>query len=263
MRSTGFNADQYTSISDVQHKIAKSFIDDFPFSGNEIILDLGCGDAKTTCYFSSKTNNNIIGIDNNECMLTHAEEHIRKTNSNRVSVKFSDMHAVDMGLFDLVTSFFCLHMVASPADVFKSARRSLKSDGRGFVVFPTDDNYYIKATRDLAVKYSINSSLYTSDSTLRDIGSYTNMIESTELKVISSEVHDVFFRFDTSDQFDNWLLVMLRQLSILPNCDDHLDSMKFIHEARLSYGDYLRDSRNINDKNIFIFQVYKIIFTCE
>ena len=70
-----FDGDKYLKASKHQKEWGQKLISEFSFTGNESILDLGCGDGVLTKIIAEKVpHGNVLGIDASEGMLNKANE---------------------------------------------------------------------------------------------------------------------------------------------------------------------------------------------
>ena len=127
----------YEKSSSTQKKWAEEVISKIQITGNERILDIGCGDGKITAYIASLVPaGSVVGIDNSAEMISFAQSRFSQARWPNLSFQYGD--ASDLRYqneFDLVVSFACLHWLLDHRPVLEGIRRSLKSDGRLFIQF--------------------------------------------------------------------------------------------------------------------------------
>ena len=127
----------YEKSSSTQKKWAEEVISKIQITGNERILDIGCGDGKITAYIASLVPaGSVVGIDNSAEMISFAQSKFSQARWPNLSFQYGD--ASDLRYqneFDLVVSFACLHWLLDHRPVLEGIRRSLKSDGRLFIQF--------------------------------------------------------------------------------------------------------------------------------
>lgn len=67
---------KYTQCSDFQYNAAIKFLETCSFKNGDSILDIGCGNGKTTHYIASQlTSGQVIGIDKSADMIKFATAH--------------------------------------------------------------------------------------------------------------------------------------------------------------------------------------------
>ena len=122
-----WNSEYYTEHSDPQEQSALSVLDKIKFKGNESILDIGCGDGRTTAEIASRVpEGSIIGIDQSANMVNAAT----KTYKNIRNLSFRKADAVNFKpeqQFDIIISFFALHWIADQEKLFKNIKKFIKA----------------------------------------------------------------------------------------------------------------------------------------
>lgn len=126
-----WNAQDYFNNSTFQYDHAKQALSRYHFSGNESVLDVGCGDGKITAEIADTLKNGfVLGVDNSESMIKFANTEFAK---NRTNLTFDVCPAEKLNYlekFDLLTSFACLHWVKDQLAFLLGAKNAIKSDGR-------------------------------------------------------------------------------------------------------------------------------------
>lgn len=131
-------AEDYVANGLLQFKWAKKFLfDRYTWSGNEQILDIGCGDGRITnliakCIPSGK----VLGIDCSMSMIHYAREKY----CDYPNLRFELAQATDsffyedhVSQFDLIVSFHCLHWFEDQNAVLMGIKKSLKPEGKAFL----------------------------------------------------------------------------------------------------------------------------------
>lgn len=139
-RAEQWVADDYVANSLLQFKWAKKFFfDRFKWNGNEVVLDIGCGDGRLTQLVSKYVpNGSVIGMDSSESMIQHATQKYPAEIFPNLSFELS--HAANDGFynkynskFDIIVSFHSLHWVDKQLEVLKGIKTALKPDGKAFL----------------------------------------------------------------------------------------------------------------------------------
>jgi len=74
-KNYAWNADSFAKHSSSQYKWTKQLIPKLKLSGNEALLDIGCGDGKVTAVLAkSLPRGCVVGIDSSEDMVTLARQ---------------------------------------------------------------------------------------------------------------------------------------------------------------------------------------------
>ena len=125
---SSWDGKQYKENSSPQESSAMQLISSISFSGDEHVLDIGCGDGKITHKIREFIpHGKIIGIDTSDSMLEEARKH------NKDNLFFYEKSAHDFSFndrFDYVFSFHTLHWVKDKVQVFKNVRNHLKPTGK-------------------------------------------------------------------------------------------------------------------------------------
>jgi trans-aconitate 2-methyltransferase len=127
-----WNADDYSKHSSSQYKWAEELIPKLKLSGNEALLDICCGDGKTTAVLAkSLLGGFVVGIDSSEDMVTLAKRTFPPDAYPNLSFQKMDARAMAFQeKFDRVFSNAALHWIKDQKSVLHDVQRSLKSGGR-------------------------------------------------------------------------------------------------------------------------------------
>lgn len=126
-----WDAEDYQKSSGAQQKWAREIIEKLHLKGDEIILDIGCGDGKNTAEISSYLENgSILGIDSSKEMIELARKSFPQNEYPKLDFQIKDFRELDfVNEFDLIFSNAALHWVKNQLPVLKSIQRSLKPGG--------------------------------------------------------------------------------------------------------------------------------------
>lgn len=138
-----WNPDFYHRHSYNQEFFANEMLDHYPFSGDEKVLDIGCGTGNITAKMAALLpNGSVVGVDNSQDMIGYAQEHF---SNQQLNLQFINRDVQDLDFenqFDLAISFTALHWVPDQLDALEKIKRSLKSSGRIMIQIPTlSDNF--------------------------------------------------------------------------------------------------------------------------
>lgn len=105
-------------------------------SGNEDVLDIGCGGGQNIANFLKRTNGKVCGIDYSSASVAKSLKKNKKgvieKRSEIVQANVSDIPFEDK-TFDLATAFETIYFWENIINDFKEAKRVLKPNGK-FVV---------------------------------------------------------------------------------------------------------------------------------
>lgn len=126
-----WDPDDYHRHSSAQFEAAMEMISRLRLSGNERVLDIGCGDGKITVEISRLlTGGSVVGIDSSVEMIEFARKKYPQRDYPNLSWDIMDASNLTFdGEFDVVFSNACLHWVSDHLPVLKGIKRSLKPGG--------------------------------------------------------------------------------------------------------------------------------------
>lgn len=126
-----WNADDYAVNSSAQLLWAQELISKLSLRGNEIVLDVGCGDGKVSAQLAQVVKDGeVIGIDLSNDMIHRATETFPV--ASYPNLRFLQMDAENIRLptqFDIAFSNATLHWVKDHLAVLRGVRACLKVGG--------------------------------------------------------------------------------------------------------------------------------------
>lgn len=124
--------DRLKRLADKYTPSTNALISRFELTGNETILDAGCGLGGALHAFATVTRGLTIGFDLSVELLRHACSTAKKSELNNISVVRGDMSALPFleNTFDLVYSRFALKHVFDPSKAIAELSRVLKVGGK-------------------------------------------------------------------------------------------------------------------------------------
>jgi len=127
-----WNAEDYAKNSASQYKWAKELIPKLKLSGNEALLDIGCGDGKVTAAIAQcLPQGYAIGIDNSKDMINSARCTFPQEAYPNLSFQKMDARTLTFQEeFDRVFSNAALHWILDQSAVLAGIQRSLKAGGQ-------------------------------------------------------------------------------------------------------------------------------------
>lgn len=131
---------RYVNNSGLQYQWATSYIQKFQFSGNERVLDIGCGDGRVTAIIAEGLPDGyVLGIDTSESMLQSALN--VKKNIRLDNLDFTKQDAMSLRVtneFDFIVSFSCFHWIPDHFAALQGIEKALKPGGKVFLYFAAD-----------------------------------------------------------------------------------------------------------------------------
>jgi trans-aconitate 2-methyltransferase len=127
-----WNAGDYAKHSSSQYEWAKELIPKLKLSGNEALLDIGCGDGKITAALAKNLPRGcVVGVDSSEDMISLAQSNFPQDAYPNLSFQKMDARSLTFQeKFDRVFSNAALHWILNQQSVLHGVQRSLKRGGR-------------------------------------------------------------------------------------------------------------------------------------
>lgn len=126
-----WNPDDYEKHSSAQKKWGGALIEKLKLSGDEHVLDIGCGDGRLTVMIAARLPRGMVtGIDLSKEMIVHAQS--RYPASEYPNCRFACMDVREMAYesaFDLAFSNAVLHWVPEHDQLLGRVCRALKPGG--------------------------------------------------------------------------------------------------------------------------------------
>ncbi len=119
------------SYERVTRRMWTRFLGSVPVFDDERVLDIGCGNGKSTCDLAA-TATSATGIDLSAKMLANGRARAKSLGLKNVSFVQGDaqVHSFAPASFTLATSLFGCMFFAKPRDAFKNIGAALVPDGR-------------------------------------------------------------------------------------------------------------------------------------
>ncbi|CCB85959.1 putative uncharacterized protein [Parachlamydia acanthamoebae UV-7] len=214
------DAKHYKKNSILQYALAQDPLNYFPFTGNENVLDIGCGDGKITAEIAKKIPNGFaIGIDKSPGMIHLAKQSF--SNVEYPNLDFQIQDAVQLPFeqsFDLITSFSCLHWVKNQKAVFQQMKQLLNYGGKAIIVtFPRCLTFWdpIEAVAD----HPKWRNYFLQDPRpyeFLDQNAYSQVVQEAGLKMLHIETSSHAAKFHGKKGFEDYVRGWLPFLIALP-----------------------------------------------
>ncbi|MGK5594130.1 MAG: class I SAM-dependent methyltransferase [Parachlamydiaceae bacterium] len=106
------------------------------FRGDEVILDLGCGDGKITAQMAEKVpRGQVLGTDKSSSMIELARQTFPCDLYPNLSFAIEDIKQINFShSFNLVTSFSCLHWVENQVVALEKIKQALSPSGKAIIL---------------------------------------------------------------------------------------------------------------------------------
>ncbi|HEY5846190.1 MAG TPA: class I SAM-dependent methyltransferase [Microlunatus sp.] len=128
----------YGHVNNLQQEVARRALSDLMVSGDERVLDVGCGDGKVTALIMERlTTGSLLGVDPSLPMVEAARRRLSTASHAQFAVGTAATLPYDAE-FDLATSFNALHWEIRWETALQRIRAALRPTGRAFLVFVCD-----------------------------------------------------------------------------------------------------------------------------
>ena len=127
-----WNAEDYAKNSQCQLQLGEELIEKLSLTGNESLLDIGCGDGKISAKLSTiLKKGEAVGIDASENMINLASKEFPNDKFQNLTFYRMDAYEINFSKkFDVVYSNACLHWIKDHSGVLGKVRECLKPKGR-------------------------------------------------------------------------------------------------------------------------------------
>lgn len=206
----------YIQCSDFQYDAAIKFLEDCPFKSDDLIMDIGCGNGKTTHYIASRfTPKQVIGIDKSANMIKYATAHFKRIN---LDFQVSDVEQLTHTVkFDAAVSFFCIPWVINKTLAFQNIAKILKDEAHLYILAAVFEKSQAELITHLTQKphwqkYFEN---YQSPFCYLNDTNYDLYAQSAGIGINSVEKLKIPHVFKSRAEFQNFYLTLVPQISHL------------------------------------------------
>jgi trans-aconitate methyltransferase len=135
VREHRWDAEDYARHSEVQARWAAELLGKLALAGDEHILDIGCGDGRTTAELAAHApRGSVVGLDSSPDMIALAREHFPVESRPNLRFLLGDARTLPFEAeFDVVFSNAALHWVIDHGPVLVGIRRALRRRGRALL----------------------------------------------------------------------------------------------------------------------------------
>lgn len=198
----------YGRVNSLQQLLAERALAELVLSGDEDVLDVGCGDGRVTAMVGRRlTAGSLVGVDPSASMIARARELLTADPRARFEVGTAAALPFEAA-FDLVTSFNALHWETRWRDALVRIRAALRPGGRALLVFVCDGER--PSLEDVVVEVSAQAPWaaafegFDAPYVHVDPQTYAAAAEEAGLRVDAISVDDVLWDFDSREAFADW-----------------------------------------------------------
>jgi trans-aconitate 2-methyltransferase len=210
-----FDGEKYKKASSHQKEWANKILEELHFKGNEIILDLGCGDGAITNQLAEMVPaGKVVGIDASKGMIKTALKDKKQSN---IYFEHKDINEIIYSEeFDFIFSNATLHWVKDHVKFLSNIFRALKNKGALRFNFAGDGNcsHFFKVIKHAMTEdgYSQYFKDYSWPWFMPTIKAYQKLAEEAEFSEIKIWGENADRYFENSETMVKWI----DQPSIVP-----------------------------------------------
>ncbi len=210
-----FDGEKYKKASSHQKEWANKILSELHFKGNEIIIDLGCGDGTITNQLAEMVpRGKVIGIDASEGMIKTARKDKKQKN---VYFEQKDINEIDyIEEFDFIFSNATLHWIKDHVKLLRNLYKSLKNNGALRLNFAANGNcsHFFKVIHQAInqKEYSQYFQEYTWPWFMPTIEDYQTLAQEAEFSKIEIWGENADRYFENAETMIKWI----DQPSIVP-----------------------------------------------
>lgn len=233
----------------LQYNTAIKMLENFAFTKNDTVLDIGSGSGKITHQIAKLVpHGHATGLDISKEMVDFSKNKYQASNLNFIQCDVFDMQFDNQ--FDVIVSFWTLSWVENQALAFENITNALKPNGKLLIMYPMKHDAYNVA--DELIKQTQWQKFFSSGIQLRPFMTKEQYIsachsEQMELSINSKEIPCHFSSIaEMKSSIQSWM----RHLDLLPSDDLKKTFLNEFTEAYLKH-------RRISEPTMF-FSVLEI-----
>ncbi|NIM62611.1 MAG: methyltransferase domain-containing protein, partial [Acidobacteria bacterium] len=197
----------YHQQSSLQETLAREKLAHLVLHGDEQVLDIGCGDGKTTAQIAASVPRGaVLGIDPSHDMVAFASSHYGPPTHPNLRFEVGDARTLTFSSsFDLIVSFYALHWVHEQKAALRCIRAALKPTGRTLFQFvsrgarPSFEDILHETAQ--SASWSRYFQGFAAPHAQFTPETYRELAERAGLRVIQLTVEDRVWDFGTRDDF--------------------------------------------------------------
>ncbi len=240
-----WKAESYDENSRLQQTIAQNFLDllrkQFKFTKPDpLLLDIGCGNGRiTSSILDTYKGIRILGVDASADMIGFASKHFGSDQMAFYVDRAEELRTISSETIDAITSFSCLHWVFDQKSSFQRMHDVLKPCGWIGLMFAAEtgfddpiDHAFAQALQEEPWQGFFKEPTTQADWNITKPETIKKQLEEIGFQIVSMDVQNFDYYFESLLIFENWILACAQQLKILPP-DLQLSCAKRIAELYL------------------------------
>ncbi len=207
------DAEHYRNHSSPQYTFAQEVLSSLDLKGDEMILDVGCGDGRLTAELSeSLPNGHIVGVDPSESMIELASQ----TSSPNLTFQTGSAEEVSLDVHvDVILILSALHWVRHPEKALQNLASFLKPGGSLYILtYPKESPYwqFLEKTSQKD-KWKPYASAY---STILSAQEYKQVLENLGLTINIFSLEEKVATYANAEELRNYIKGWLQCYLPLP-----------------------------------------------
>ena len=212
----------YVHYSELQRRSSWLLLSQIKFKGTEAILDVGCGDGRNSATMSCLVPEGfVIGIDPSVSMLKWAKKQYHPFEYPNLFFQEGDANCLPNKTFDLITSFFSLHIVKDKQAAILGFYDHLTKGGQVIAVIPPipqanpEFSESIQETMQ-SVRWQGYFEGFQTTFRFEDLEDYKRYFEQAGFALVRAQNAPSVDPFVNIDEYINWFLGTWPQIHRIP-----------------------------------------------
>lgn len=199
----------YVHHSELQRRSSWHLLSQVKFKGDEMVLDVGCGDGRNSAWIAWLVRKgSVTGIDPSDAMIAWAKKQYHLFEFPNLNFTDGDANHLPEGLFDIITSFFSLHVVEDLQSAIQGFHDQLTHDGYVIAVIPPQSknpefNAAVYETME-APQWKPFFKDFKSTFRFEDLETYINYFKNSGFSIILAQNVPSIDPFVNRDEVMNW-----------------------------------------------------------
>jgi ubiquinone/menaquinone biosynthesis C-methylase UbiE len=212
----------YVHHSELQRRSSWHLLSQVKFDGNEKVLDIGCGDGRNTAWLARIVRDGeVIGIDPSDAMISWAKKQYHPFDFPNVTFLDGDANRLPTNIFDVITCFFCLHILKDKQHAIQGFFDKLSDKGYVLAVIPprVNNQEFLDAVSETMQDLRWKSYFIDFKSTFHfeDLNAYVSYFEKAGFSILHAKDVPAVDPFVCCDEAINWFIGTWPHVHYLPN----------------------------------------------
>lgn len=236
------DAEHYRRHSSFQIEVGQELLDGIKFRGDEIILDVGCGDGRITAALSKRVpKGRVIGVDASSMMIELAISSFPSKDFS--NLLFQKMPAEELqidGQADVILILNALHWIHNPKKALQHIYEALKPGGTLLIItYPKESPYWKFLENTLEEEKLKSFKPQSASKTIFSTPEYKGMLKKLGFSVDYCLLEDNLASYGSSKELCDYIKGWLHCFVPLPSALENT----FLNEAsKMASAQYLDTS---------------------